>query len=134
MARLTGYDYDGRGMRSRVTEGHLAAGAGFSTAGSGPRTTLTEYDANGNLRRVVDPSGVTMTGTGINQVWAPTNPDVIGDNLTSTARPTPCTRRSTTTPYRTDGDRRARPARDRDLPAAQRARATRSWPSAWTTT
>jgi YD repeat-containing protein len=85
VARLTGYDYDGRGMRSRVTEGHLASGAGFSTAGNGPRTTLTEYDANGNLRRVVDPSGVTMSGTGISQAWAPTNPDVIGDNLTATA-------------------------------------------------
>ncbi|WP_445148359.1 RHS repeat-associated core domain-containing protein [Baekduia sp. Peel2402] len=85
VARLTGYDYDGRGLRSRVTEGHLASGAGFDTAGDGPRTTLTEYDANSNLRRVVDPSGVTMTGTGVSQAWAPTNPDVIGDNLTSTA-------------------------------------------------
>ena len=84
VARLTSYDYDGRGLRNRATQGHAASG-GFSTAGTGPRTTLTEYDANSNLRRVVDPSGVTMSGTGASQSWAPTNPDVIGDNLTSTA-------------------------------------------------
>ncbi|MCW2985301.1 MAG: hypothetical protein JWR63_2871 [Conexibacter sp.] len=83
VARLTSYDYDGRGLRNRTTQGHAASG-GFSTAGTGPRTTLTEYDANSNLRRVVDPSGVTMSGTGASQSWAPTNPDVIGDNLTST--------------------------------------------------
>ncbi|MCW2986565.1 MAG: repeat protein, partial [Conexibacter sp.] len=84
VARLTSYDYDGRGLRNRTTQGHAASG-GFSTAGTGPRTTLTEYDANGNLRRFVDPSGVTMSGTGASQSWTPTNPDVIGDNLTSTA-------------------------------------------------
>ncbi|MCW3002037.1 MAG: hypothetical protein JWQ20_1335 [Conexibacter sp.] len=81
--RLTGYDYDGRGMLNRVTRGHLATGGvGFSTAGVGPRTTLTEYDADGNARRVVDPSGVTTSGSGLGQTFAPTNPDVIGDNLT----------------------------------------------------
>jgi RHS repeat-associated protein len=84
VARLTGYEYDGRGLRNRTTQGHAASG-GFSTAGSGPRTTLTEYDANGNVRRTVDPSGVTMTGTGAAQAWAPAHPDAIGDNLTSTA-------------------------------------------------
>jgi RHS repeat-associated protein len=81
--RLTGYDYDGRGLLYRVTQGY-AAGGGFSTAGDGPRTTLTEYDANSELRRVVNPSGVTTSGSGTSQSWAPTHPDAIGDNLTST--------------------------------------------------
>ena len=47
--------YDGRGLPWKETTGPVDGTAGR-------RTTLREYDANGNLRRVVNPSGVAANG------------------------------------------------------------------------
>jgi RHS repeat-associated protein len=83
VARLTAYDYDGRGLRTRVTRGR-ASGAGFATSSTSPKTTLTEFDANGNVRREIDPSGVDTAGSGASQTFTAHHTDSLSADLTAT--------------------------------------------------
>lgn len=92
VARLTEYDYDGRGLPSRETHGR-ASGTVFA---SGARTWLSEYDANGNLRRSVDPSGVTTATSGSTQTFTPTTADSLSVNL---ANPTAVVNHATIREY-----------------------------------
>jgi YD repeat-containing protein len=60
-SQVTKYIYNGRDLLWRTTTGSVASGSGADQ-----RTTVTEYDGDGNLRRTVNPAGVDSTGMPFN--------------------------------------------------------------------
>ncbi|WP_196809152.1 DNRLRE domain-containing protein [Conexibacter woesei] len=81
VTRVTDYDYDGRGNVDRKTSRPMDAGGAFL---SGSRTSMWEFDPNGNLRRIVNPSGVDTTNGVVDGV--PTRPKNL-DDYASTSDP-----------------------------------------------
>jgi RHS repeat-associated protein len=74
--------YDGRGMLWKQTTGQSQD---TIAAGGNNRTTITEYDANGNLRRVVNPAGVDEGTQVERRAWdggALTTNSTAGENAT----------------------------------------------------
>jgi RHS repeat-associated protein len=58
--QVTAYTYNGRDLPWTTSTGLAQSDSTLSTT-SNSRTTVTEYDGNGNLRRTVEPAGVAPT-------------------------------------------------------------------------
>jgi RHS repeat-associated protein len=79
VTRVTDYEYDGRGHVDRKVLRPMDAGGQFL---SGYRAYMWEYDPNGNLRRMVNPSGVDTVNGVVDGL--PTKPKNL-DNYASTS-------------------------------------------------